>query len=218
MNSTVNAPMQVTFDPQHFRRVATWMNLLFVGQRYRGVTRVGLAKQHKAQGCNVSAYTSSRGTTLNISREKIIGILLDLGLHPDGVLAPGLHRWQFPADMAADMRDALGDLLSLNPPLDATRPPRCITWKNSKVGFLLHRPARVAAVLASMPMQQLKRLRDREGLGIVSETVSLGEASELQTLLGASDPAWVVERSIDSYLSPQVTTNIVPLPQTAAGR
>lgn len=212
--------MQVEADPHHMRRVAAWMNLLFVGQSYRGVTRAGLAKQHRAHGCNVSAYTSSRGTTLNVSREKIFGILLDLGLHPDGLLAPGLHRWLFPAEMAPDMHHALVDLLSLNPPLDPDRPLRCMTWKNSRSGFLLHRPARVATVLANVPIGPFKRLlRDRKDLNIAMETISSGEASELQTLLRAHDPVWVVERSIDSYLTPS-TASANPNPsmlQAAAG-
>lgn len=193
------------------------MNLMFVGQRYRGVTRSALAKAHRAQGCNVSAYTSSKGTVLNLSRDKIFGILLDLGLHPDGVLAPGVHRWQFPVDMPAEQRDALCDLLMLNPPLDPQRPPRCLTWKNSKIGFLLHRPARVVTMLASVPLSQVKRLRERADLGVAFETVTHGEASELQTLLNASDPVWVVERSIDSYLSPKTTHGAAQVLQAAAG-
>ena len=210
--------MQVEADPRHLRRVAAWMNLLFLGQSYRGVTRSGLAKQHKAHGCNVSAYTSSRGTTLNVSRDKIIGILLDLGLHPDGLLAPGLHRWQFPAEMPQDMHHALIDLLSLNPPLASDRPLRWMTWKNSRTGFLLHRPARVTAVLASTPVTPFKRLlSDRPDLNVVVETISPGEASELQTMLRAPEPVWVVERSIDSYLCPSTSSTTPSMLQTAAG-
>lgn len=216
MSRPVDTPMQLASDLPHLRRVATWMNLLFAGQRHRGITRAGLAKKHQAQGCNVSAYTSSRGTTLNVSREKIYAILRDLGVHQDGLLAPGLHRWQFPLDMSTDMRDAFADLLSLNPPLDVAVPPRWMTWAGSEIGVLLHRPARVTCVLACVPMQQMDSLLCQADLGIASERVSHGEASELQTLLSAEDPVWVVERSIDSYLSP-FSPHHTLLPHAAAG-
>lgn len=205
-------------DQHRLRRAAVWMNLMFIVQRHRGVTRTGMAELHHTHGCNVSAYTSSKGSVLNLSREKIFAILLDLGVHPDGVLAPGLHRWQFPSHLSAgdmELQDALGDLLVLNPPLDPACPPRCVVWQDSDVGFLLHRPARVAVVLACLSMAQIDRLRERADIGVVFESVSHGEASELQTLMSTSDPAWVVERSIDSYLSPQAITG--PLRQAAVG-
>lgn len=203
MNVVNDKRMQVSTDPSFFVRMSGWMGFLLDALRYRGITRASLAGQYGVAGCNVSAFISSKGQLRNIREEKLLRMLVEVGLNPDGTVTPGVHRWNIPGDppkKGVDHRDVLGDLLRLNPPLDPARPPRCLRWEGSDVGFLVHRVARVSVLLVRVPLAQVERQLSHKKLKVVVETITAGEASELHTLWAADDPDWVVSRAIDTYL------------------
>ncbi|NMX77603.1 hypothetical protein HBO23_32055 [Pseudomonas sp. WS 5532] len=84
--------------------MADWLGFLRKAKR---VTLQSIAEAHATQRSNLSAFITSRGTTRNISMEKVRGVLFDLGLLDGGMLAPGLHRW----DVDSEMVDAFCELL-----------------------------------------------------------------------------------------------------------
>lgn len=195
------------------RRLAGWISFLSAARRAFGVTRSDVARQHAVQPCNLSAFVASKGTTRNVSLEKLVLIAHTLGVNQDGTLTPGMHRWDLLGSRSMESGNALGELLDANAAQDPRRPARCMTWRNGSTGFLVHRPARGCAVLARLTQSQIKRLRDRPQAAVVFEKITSGEASELQTLLMADEPEWVISRVVDTYLDQTMAP-----PQHAAAR
>jgi len=85
--------------------MAAWLGFLRKAKR---VTLQSIAETHGTHRGNLSAFISSKGTTRNVSMEKLRMVLFDLGLLDGGMLAPGLHRW----DVDEEMVDSLCVLLN----------------------------------------------------------------------------------------------------------
>lgn len=184
-----------------WQRIAAWMAWLLASRRFRGITCASVAQAREARGCNVSAFMSSNGHTKNVKADKLLCILLDLGLLPNGALTPGTHCWNVPTD--PQFRDVLGDVLAMNPTLDSSRPARCLQWRGGDGAFLVHRPTRLAVVLARISDSHVRRLRKRKDIDVAFENITAAEATELETIWRGGDaPEWVIERAIDSYLDP----------------
>lgn len=71
------------------------------------VTLQSLADSNGTQRSNLSAFVTSGGKTRNIAYDKLDRILFSLGQLPDGMLAPGLHRWQVERNMVPQMCEIL---------------------------------------------------------------------------------------------------------------
>lgn len=77
----------------HLAQIAEAMGFLADALRARGVTLQSLASAHGTHRSNLSAFIRSRGTTRNISEERVRGVCTALGVHWDFVLCARLHRW-----------------------------------------------------------------------------------------------------------------------------
>lgn len=85
--------------------MAAWLGFLRKAKR---VTLQSIAETHGTHRGNLSAFISSKGTTRNVSMDKLRMVLFDLGLLDGGMLAPGLHRWEVDDEMV----DSLCELLN----------------------------------------------------------------------------------------------------------
>lgn len=74
--------------------LSAWASQLAFLRRARSVTWESVASTIGAQRSNLSSFATTRGQVRNISVAKIKEALFELGMLPDGTLAPGLHRWQ----------------------------------------------------------------------------------------------------------------------------
>lgn len=94
-------------EMEDFSRLSVWLGFL---REARKITLQSLATAHATQRSNLSAFVTSGGKTRNVSPDKIRAVLFQLGLLPDGMLTPGLHRWT----VAKEMIPAMCELLALN--------------------------------------------------------------------------------------------------------
>jgi len=87
-------------DSDNTAKLAAWMGYLRLARK---MTLQRLAQQHGTQRSNLSAFVTSGGKIRNVSLDKILGVLFDLGVLENGLMTPGLHRWQVSVEMVPEM-------------------------------------------------------------------------------------------------------------------
>jgi hypothetical protein len=134
------------------------------------VTFQRLAQAHGTQRSNLSAFVASNGKVRNVSMEKIAMVMFDLGLLMDGLLAPGLHRWDIEDDRISEMYTLLAD----------TGLERAILFEMStgRGAFAAVQVAKNIFVFARLSMYAASELV--ENIGIVTNTVRLDRAGDSQ--------------------------------------
>ena len=176
-------------------RLSRWLGFLIDSQRWQGVTQTKVARAAKTQPCNLSAFITSDGVIRNVGEQRLMDSFNAVGVHLDGLLTPGLHRWDLgpvdPQDVVA-----FNEIIKLNPPADADRPSRLLRIDEDQC-FFLHRSTPLATVMARLPAKHV--LRVKRALDISVDVVDECAASELQSLWLATHP-WIVNRAIDAYL------------------
>ncbi|MEJ7745224.1 MAG: hypothetical protein WKF61_00400 [Luteimonas sp.] len=176
-------------------RLSRWLGFLIDSQRWRGVTQTKVAAAAKTKPCNLSAFITSDGLTRNVGEQRLMDSFNFVGVHLDGLLTAGLHRWDLGALCLQDVL-AFNEIIKLNPPVDAGRPPRLFRVGGDQC-FFLHRPTQLATVMARLPAKHASPVT--QALGIAVDDVDECAASELQSLW-LTPQAWVVNRAIDTYL------------------
>ncbi len=152
--------------------MAAWLGFLRKAKR---VTLQSIAETHATHRGNLSAFISSKGTTRNVSMEKLRMVLFDLGLLDGGMLAPGLHRWEVDEEMV----DSLCELLN------KSEFERGYVFRlgNGLRAFAVVQVCEANAVFASLPVEIAERvasgLKPTEGGQRIS-LVDLDRAGDAQ--------------------------------------
>ncbi len=149
-------------------RASHWLFMLIHAQRHRGVTikSVGEAAEPPVAGPNLSVFITTSGQSRNVKAERLEQMLLMLGVLRDGLLTPGLHRWDITrhADDATSRGlprrevDTLIDLLDENSKGMATPLCVCLTWSGGKADDAVL-PGRVQCHCAAVCKLQCARWR-----------------------------------------------------------
>ncbi|HHU4150108.1 TPA: hypothetical protein ACUB7F_001813 [Pseudomonas aeruginosa] len=152
--------------------MAAWLGFLRKAKR---VTLQSIAETHGTHRGNLSAFISSKGTTRNVSMDKLRMVLFDLGLLDGGMLAPGLHRWEVDDEMV----DSLCELLNKS----AFERGYVFRLGNGLRAFAVVQVCEANAVFASLPVDSVKRvaagLRPMQG-GQPISLVDLDRAGDAQ--------------------------------------
>ncbi|MGX9960614.1 hypothetical protein ACW0US_17850 [Xanthomonas euvesicatoria] len=189
-------------------RLASLLGLMIQGQKYRGVTMRAVAKMRGSHGPNLSVFISSGGRTRNINAALLQRMLHDLGLHPDGLLTPGFHRWDLTGHLGEQDRVDLDSLLALvqvNSRQSAS--PVCVSvmWQGglpeSAICFVLLRPAEGTLLMVRMAEADAIRLVASSASSIRLIYISDGEGAELQSAWQAEDHEWIVAKKIETYIN-----------------
>lgn len=91
---------------EEMHRLAVFLRFLTMATRETlGTTLAELARRHSTQRSNLSVFIRSGGTVRNVSRQRAVRVLWDLGCHESGELASHqAHRWCVDdAGQAADL-------------------------------------------------------------------------------------------------------------------
>lgn len=157
-------------NPDTHAQLASWMGYL---RQAKKVTLQHLAQEHGTQRSNLSAFVTSGGQVRNVSMDKILGVLFDLGVLPNGLMTPGLHKWQVDTDLVPGMCR----LLALNG-FD-----RAIIFELGS-GYGSYVVTQVAAnilIFASLPAGKSDEVRSLLGhLGDQVQVVTLDRAGDAQ--------------------------------------
>lgn len=186
------AKKRLVSDPA---RLSRWLGFLIDSQRWDGVTQTKVANDAKTKPCNLSAFIASNGAIRNVGEQRLLASFNSVGVHLDGLLTPGLHRWDLGSvDLQAVA--AFSEIIKLNPPLDPEKPARLFRIDEDQC-FFLHRSTPLATVMARLPVKHVPRVK--RALDIPVYLVGECAASELQSLWLATHQ-WIVNRAIDTYL------------------
>lgn len=88
--------------------IARWMHFL---RQAMDVPVAQLAAAHDMRRSNLTTFINSGGKPGVVAKMKAVKALVGLGVHADGTLCPGLHRWQV---HEADMVASLVSILDVN--------------------------------------------------------------------------------------------------------
>lgn len=194
-------------------RVADWLQMLIYAQRHRGVTIKSVASAASAAGPNLSVFLARRGKSKNVKVDKLEQMLLKLGVHRDGLLTPGLHRW----DMIRQAEEELPPGVTLRPELatlveliriNCHDLPKsvcaCLTWKGGEpddaVAFILLRPSQSTSVIIRVDRCEVIELGSRLRHCMADLQVSDAEGAELQSVWHTPGHEWIVGRKIEHFL------------------
>ena len=191
----VNGKRRRIEDPA---KLARWLGFLIDSRRWDGMTQTKVAQKAKMRPSNLSAFISSKGTYRNLSEQRLVESFNEAGIHIDGLLTAGLHRWDMLQLHAEDIR-AFNEIIRCNPPSVSTTPARLLQLGEDQCYFL-HRATPVSRVMAKIQRKHAAQIG--RALDVPVELIGASAASELQSLW-LTPHMWVVERAIDRYLGPE---------------
>lgn len=172
-----------------------WLRFLIDSKRWKGLTQTEVARSAETKPCNLSAFISSEGQVRNLSKDRLTACFNFVGMHVDGLLTAGLHRWDL-LSMHPQGIQAFKEIIKLNPPMNPDV-PGCLFQLGDEQCFFIHRPTLLTTVMAKLPADQVPRLKRAFDTSVRS--VDACAASELQSLW-LTEHDWIVNRAIDTYL------------------
>lgn len=211
-------------DGLNFVRASHLLFMLIHAQRHRGVTikSVGEAAEPPVAGPNLSVFIKSSGESRNVKAERLEQMLLMLGVLRDGLLTPGLHRWDITRHTDESTSrgvprrevDTLIDLLDENSKGMDKPQCVCLTWSGGKpddaVAFVLLRPTPITSLIARIDRSEVEALGIALGERFVVRHVTDGEGAELQSVWHLNDHEWIVGRKIEQFLKSTEATSVSP--------
>lgn len=189
-------------DPR-LARLADWLGVAIDGQSRRGVTKQQIAGDHGTHGSNLSAFVTSKGRVRNVKVVTVEAILLDLGLHRNGVLTHGIHRWDL-LD-SKDIASGLGDLLKTNsdPGAEEHQQPHLLQLpvEVPSIAFVLLRPSPDTILLARVNGTDAAAIEESLGRSLIRRSLDVPDTSELQSCFLLQEHEWLIPRSITRIMN-----------------
>lgn len=126
-------------------QVARWLDFL---RQASGMRFSDLANKHKIHRSNLSTFVHSGGAGGWINREKVRKVLFDMGMHTNGTLCTGLHRWNISShDMAVGLRDVL----------ERNKPAWIMALRlRAGGGYVMARSGRLVSVFAELTVEAMQ--------------------------------------------------------------
>ena len=177
-------------------QAARWLGFLIEAQRWSGVTQTKVATQASVRSCNLSAFIASGGKVRNVGPSRLPRLLNEVGVHPNGMLTAGLHRWDVTVG-PEDRYETFQELVDLNPSANPEHAGRFFIV-DEVLAIFLHRPTNLTTVMARLPAELAGSIAHRRP-GLKMRRLLANEASELLSLWLTEHP-WVINRGIDQYL------------------
>lgn len=189
---------------QRVEAVAHLLELALTAQKHRGITKAKVAQDHGVRGSNISAFVKSAGAVRNVSLLVVERILHTLGVHADGFLTHGLHRWDL-VSRRVSLKALCGVLeLNSNPDVGACGVPTWIRLPKGKtkqqLAFIAFRPCEGTLFIGRLREECRPELEQALGVTLASVELDVPGAAELLTCWQMTMHDWVVVRAITRLL------------------
>ncbi|TAL63656.1 MAG: hypothetical protein EPN79_16005 [Burkholderiaceae bacterium] len=128
--------------------IATWLDFLRHACDFR---LSDLATKYDVRRPNLTTFISTKGKARAVRLDKARQVLFSLGMHPDGTLTPGLHRWRVSGE---DMAGMLADVLDRSEVSWAA----LLELRHGR-GYLMVRIGRLTSIFAELSESALDALQ-----------------------------------------------------------
>lgn len=184
-------------------RLAELLGVAIDGQKRRGVTKQQIASVHGTHGSNLSAFVTSKGKVRNVAVGVVEAVLLDLGLHPNGLLTHGVHRWDL-LDSRENV-EGLGEILCANTPRNGPshHQPHLLHMPVDvpPIAFVLHMSCAATLLLTRICADDIGRIEKSLGFAMHRREIDVGDATEIQSCWQLQEHEWVIPRSITRIMN-----------------